>query len=67
MSCIYHSVVDVTVLWQVVLVLGGIPYLWRISGDIIDSYGYPSVDYEVCMFSAYKCYFVNKVVVIVLS
>ena len=33
---------------QIMLLLGGLPFLWRISGDLMKSYGYDTQEYEVC-------------------
>ena len=35
------------VLLQVILLLGGLPYLWGVAGNLLENYGYPHVEYEV--------------------
>ena len=34
------------IIFQLILIYGGIPYLWRVSGDVLQNYGYDS-SYEV--------------------
>ena len=44
---IYYLFIYLLLPFQLILLLGGIPFLWRISGVLISKFGY-TTDYEVC-------------------